>query len=126
MSTAKYPQLEAMGIVYPLKIDRYQINSIGGSDYLRIVYKAGEGTFLPVARTYRFPRVQKTFATGGPDKTVMESNPELRQAESELKSLLASKENQKFVVDTVLEELDLLQHEVANRSAYIRELIKKL
>lgn len=119
MSKNDYPQLTAMGIAHPLTIDRYQINSIAGSDYLRIVYEVGEGSFLPVSRTYKFPRVQTA-------KTALVSNPELRKAESELKVLLADKERKEVVADTVLEELSMLQQEVANRSAYIRDLIKKL
>ena len=42
-----YPQLTAMGILNPLQIDRYQVNSISNFDVLRVIYQRGEGSFLP-------------------------------------------------------------------------------
>lgn len=129
MPKSDYPRLTEMGIMNPLQIDRYQINSISHYDTLRVIYERGEGSFLPSTRNYKFPRVQKT-ATVGMDKkqsqTVMESHPGLRQAISELDVLLASKEHKHTVAESVLEELELLEEEVSMRSAYIAELVKRM
>ena len=124
-----YPQLTAMGVQHPLQIDRYQVNSISNFDILRIIYERGEGSFLPSTRTYKFPRVQRNLSGGGNDtqsQTVMESHPELRKAEDELEALLATKEHKECVAETVLQELQSLEEEIACRSAYVRELVKKL
>lgn len=122
MSDTDHPQLTAMGITKPMMIDRYHVNGTIDSDYLRIVYERGEGTFFPVARTFRFPKVQRNTATG----SVMESNPELKKATAELKTLLAAKESREGLAEAVLEELALLQREVAARTAYIKDLVEKL
>jgi len=129
MPKNKYPQLEAMGIQHPLQIDRYQINSISNYDILRIIYERGEGSYLPLIRTYKFMRVQKALPAGQDSKqaqTVMEAHPDLRKAESELEALLATKEHKESLAESVLEELVSLEEEVAMRSGYIRELVKKL
>ncbi|MEM1416278.1 MAG: DUF3461 family protein [Myxococcota bacterium] len=122
MSENEFPQLTALGIREPQRIDRFHINSAAGSDHLRIVYARGKGEFFPVARTYHFPRVQRTAASG----EVLESHPALRDAERELKALMEAKEDRRAIAKVALEELDLLKREVENRTAYIRELIEKL
>lgn len=127
MPTSEYPRLTEMGILNPLQIDRYQVNSISHCDVLRIFYDRGEASFLPSNRTYKFPRVQKTAKTSADKKqTVMETHPDLRQAIGELDALLATKEHKQSVAESALEELESLEEEVAMRSAYIRELVKRL
>lgn len=129
MTKNDYPQLAAMGVQHPLQIDRYQVNSISNFDILRIIYERSEGSFLPSTRTYKFPRIQRNLARGGGDtqgQAVMESHPDLRKAEVELQALLATKEHKECVAETVLQELESLEEEIAARSAYIRELVKNL
>jgi hypothetical protein len=129
MPTSDYPRLAEMGILNPLQIDRYQVNSISNFDVLRIIYDRGEASYLPSTRTYKFPRVQKSMAVGAEKKqaqTVMESHPSLREAIKELDAVLATKEHKETVAELVLEELRALEEEVSMRSAYIKELVKKL
>jgi hypothetical protein len=129
MPTSDYPRLAEMGILNPLQIDRYQVNSISNSDVLRIFYDRGEASYLPSTRTYKFPRAQKKKTIGVDKKqtqTVMESHPSLSEAVEELDKLLATKEHKESVAESAIAELDALEEEVAMRSAYIRELIKRL
>ena len=129
MPRSDYPQLTAMGVQHPLQIDRYQVNGISNFDILRIIYERGEGSFLPSTRTYKFPRVQRNLPRGGDDtqsESVLESHPDLRKAVDELDALLATKEHKECVAETVLQELESLEEEIAARSAYVRELVKKL
>ena len=129
MPTSDYPRLAEMGILNPLQIDRYQVNSISNFDVLRIIYDRGEASYLPSTRTYKFPRVQKSVSVGAEKKqaqTVMESHPSLREAIKELDDVLATKEHKETVAELVLEELAALDEEVSMRSAYIKELVKKL
>lgn len=129
MPKSDYARLAEMGIMNPLQIDRYQVNSISNYDILRIFYDRGEASFLPSNRTYKFPRVQKSKSIGSESKetkTVMESHPHLREAISELDELLATKEHKETVAESAIAELEALEEEVAMRSAYIRELVKQL
>lgn len=129
MPTSDYPRLTEMGILNPLQIDRYQVNSISNFDVLRIIYDRGEASYLPSSRTYKFPRVQKSVTIGGNNnkaQTVMSSHPNLREAIRELDDLLATKEHKETVAESLLQELGALEEEVSMRSAYIRELVKRL
>ena len=129
MPTQDYPQLAEMGIQKPLQIDRYQVNSISNFDVLRVTFEDDESSFLPSTRTYKFPRVQKKVKIGNNDESiqpVMETHPDLRKALHELKSLLATKECKECVAETVIEELQALEEEVAMRSEYIKDLINRL
>lgn len=120
MTKDDYPQLTAMGILHPLQIDRYQVNSISNHDNLRIIYKRDKDSFLPSTRTYRFPRVQKS------EQPVLETHPELKKALDELEALFAKKECQECVAETVLDELQALEDEIEIRASYIRELVRQL
>ena len=126
MTNDDYPQLAEMGILHPLQIERYQVNSIANHDVLRVIYERGKDSFLPDTRTYKFPRVQKSATIGGSEQTVLETNPQLKTALDELERLLAKKDCKECVAETVLEELQALQDEIGMRSEYIRELVKKL
>jgi len=124
-----YPQLSEMGIVHPEQIDRFTVNSISNYDVLRIFYARRKGSFLPDSRTYKFLRVQKSAIVGRDTdqaETVMESDPALRSAVSELKDLLATKEQKRDLAESILEELRLLEEDVALRSACMKELVKQL
>ena len=129
MPKSDYPQLAAMGILNPLQIDRYQVNSISNYDILRVIYERGEGSFLPSSRTYKFARVQKSLAAGKDNeqtRIVMETHPDLLKATSELEVLLKTKEHKECVAETVIEELLSLEEEVSMRSTYIKDLVKRL
>ena len=125
---SKYPQLTEMGVVHPQQIDRYSVNSIGYTDVLRIVYVRPKGSILPLTRTYQFARVQDTTADAakGEDNTVMNTHPCLRKAVSELDELLAAKERVEDVAASIIEELALLQEDVALRSECIKSLLANL
>ncbi len=123
------PTLEEMGILHPLQIDRFQVNSMANYDVLRVVYDRGESSFLPLTRTYKFPRVQKTVKSNkGTEsgQTVLDLNPCLRKAVDELTELLKAKEDKRTLAQSVLDEVQQLEDEVTMRSAYIKELVKQL
>jgi len=124
-----YPTLSELGIQNPLQIDRYQVNSISNYDVLRVIYERESNSFLPSTRTYKFPRVQKDVAIGKEEKSVqsvLETHPELQKAVTELERIFATKECKECVAETVLEELQALEDEIAMRSEYIRELVRQL
>ena len=126
MTADDYPQLSELGILHPLEIDRYQVNSIANNDILRVIYERGKDSLLPDARTYKFPRVQKTATIGDKEQVVLETHPQLKKALDELEALFAKKDCKECVAETVLDELQALEDEIAMRSEYIRELVKQL
>ena len=87
-----YPQLFELGILHPLEIDRYQVNSIANNDILRVIYERDKDSFLPDARTYKFPRVQKSATIGNKEQVVLETHPQLKKALDELEALFAKKD----------------------------------
>ena len=112
-----------------MQIDRFQVNSMENYDVLRIIYDRGESSFLPMTRTYKFPRVQKTISRGkGSDdkQSVLDINPCLRSAVDELTELLRAKEDKRTLAQSVLDEVQQLEDEVTMRSEYIKELVKQL
>lgn len=124
-----YPTLSEMGVLHPKQIDSFSINSIGYIDVLRIVYTRPKGSILPLTKTYKFPRVQKTVSSGtGPDAAgaVMQSNPAFRAAIEELKSILHAKESAQNIAAEIVEELRLLEEDISLRSEYIKELAGKI
>jgi hypothetical protein len=124
-----YPTLSKMGVLHPKQIVSYSVNSIGYTDVLRIVYERPKGSILPQTRTYKFPRVQKgapaDSGTNGA-AAVMESNPALHAAIEELKSLLEKKAKVQNIAHEIIEELRLLEEDIALRSEYIRALVSKI
>jgi len=126
---SKYPKLKEMGVNHPQHIIKYSVNSVDFIDVLRIVYKRPKGSVLPETRTYRFPRVQKApVDENGNTKgaTVMESDPCLRAAVNELKTILAAREEASTIAELILEEMRLLQEDVDLRSNYIKDLVGKI
>jgi hypothetical protein len=123
----KYPQLSAMGVTSTQDIDKYAVNSVGYTDVLRIVYMRPKGSFLPMSRTYRFPRVQReTEAPDGETQVVMETNPALRAALDELQDILKTKISTQDVATAILEELRLLEEDIAMRNECIRMLVGRI
>lgn len=124
-----YPNLAEMGVVHPDQIEKFSVNSILNYDILRIVYNRRKGSVLPESRIYKFPRVQKSVTVDGETSqtaTVMETNPALSAAVTELQGLLEAKEQKKDVAESILEELRLLEEDISMRAEYIRELVKHL
>lgn len=118
-----------MGVLHPQQISNFSVNSIAYTDVLRIVYRRPKGSILPLTRTYKFPRVQKAAEIGVKKrkvKTVMESDPALREAVEELQDLMESKQQKQEVADSILEEIRLLEEDIALRAEYVRELVSKI
>ena len=120
-----YPLLKEMGVLHPLQIASYSVNSIELTDVLRIVYERPKGSRLPGARTYRFPRVQKSLKD---DKSsvVMESDPTLKGVLAELQDVCARRSENLDVAGLMLEELRLLEEDIALRSEYLKTLVEKI
>lgn len=124
---ADYPKLEEMGILHPQEIDRFVVNSISNYDVLQIVYARRKGSLLPMTRSYRFPRAQKSATKGSgaqQSESVMETNPDLRLAIDELQGLVEAKGHKQDATRTIIEELESLQGEVAIRSQRIKDLLR--
>lgn len=122
-----YPQLTEMGVLHPEQIDRYVVNSILNVDVLRIIYQRRKGSLLPVSKTFEFPRVQNEVTDSkGQSQTVMETDPMLRAAVTELKQLLVAKQDKRTLAESIDEELQQLEEEIAMRCETIRELLGKL
>ena len=117
-----YPHLSEMGVLNPQQIEKYSVNSFGFTDVLRIVYERPKGSVLPLSRTYKFPRVQKTVK----DEVAMESNPALRAALEELQEMLDVKGKNQDVAAAILDELRLLEEDIALRSEYLKVLVGKI
>jgi hypothetical protein len=118
-----------MGVLHPLQIASYSINSIEFTDVLRIVYERPKGSKLPGTRTYKFPRVQKALKkTSVKDilPAVMESDPALKGILEELKDVTALRSQNLDVAALMREELRLLQEDIALRSEYLKTLVDKI
>lgn len=125
----KYSRLAEMGVLHPEQIDRYSVNSVDYIDVLRIVYVRPKGSLLPISRTYRFPRIQKSVALKSGDeetKIVMESDPCLRKALEELAALSAAKGRKQDIAAAILDELRLLEEDIAVRAESIRQQVSKI
>ena len=122
-----YPRLTEMGVVSFDQIAGYTVNSLDYTDFLRIDYDRPKDSFLPVRRTYEFPRTQKKASAGsGREETVMESSVCLREALGELKAIVGARESKKGIAACILEEVRRLEDETAARAARIRQLVEKL
>jgi len=118
-----------MGVVNPLQIEKFYVNSIARTDILRIVYARPKGSILPQSRTYRFPRIQKSSLVDSGTRAaeyVLEADPMLSEALDELQEILEKKGNKQEVAGAILEELRLLEEDIALRSNYMRELVSKI
>lgn len=121
-----YPQLREMGILHPGEIEKFFVNSVSRNDVLRIVYARSRGSLLPVSRTYKFPRIQTSPNAGEGIKqtgSVLETDPRLRLALDELRALLDDKGRAQDTKETIFEELEALQEEVAVRLERMKKLV---
>ena len=116
-----------MGVENTQQIDNYSVNSIGYTDVLRIVYERPKGSLLPASKTFKFPRIQQTVESEGKGKAevTMKSNPAFRSAVDELRGLLEAKQKDQDVAAAIVEELRLLEEDIALRSQYIKALLGK-
>jgi len=116
-----------MGVVNPQQIDNYSVNSIGYTDVLRIVYKRPKGSLLPLSKTYKFPRVQQTVKDDvkGAAEVAMNSDPAFRAAIGELQDVLGAKGTDQDIGAAIVEELRLLEEDIALRSECIKMLLGK-
>ena len=121
----KYPHLAEMGVENPQQIDNYSVNSIAYTDILRIVYERPKGSLLPASKTFKFPRVQQTVEDKGQPEVTMKSNPAFRSAVSELQEILEAKRKDQDVAAAIVEELRLLEEDIALRSQCIKSLLGK-
>ncbi len=119
-----YPRLSEMGVLHPLQIAGYSLNSIDYIDVLRITYDRPKGSKLPGARTYKFPRVQKSLASDG--AAVMESDPALRTVLEELQHVTKLKGENQDIAQLIREELLLLEEDIALRSEFLKTLVDKI
>ncbi len=116
-----------MGVEHPQHIDSFSVNSIGYTDVLRIVYERPKGSLLPASKTFKFPRIQQTAKNQGKDQAevTMKSDPVFRSAVGELQDILAAKQKDQDVASAIVEELRLLEEDIALRSQYIKSLLEK-
>lgn len=124
-----YPHLSEMGILNPQQIDKFSVNSIARTDILRIVYERPKGSILPLSRIYRFPRIQKSSVVDSGTRQaeyVLETDPAFRAAIAELQEIMEAKGNNQDVASAILEELRLLEEDIALRSDYIKTLAGKI
>lgn len=124
-----YPTLSEMGVLHPQQIVKFAVNSIGYTDVLRIVYERPKGSVLPQTRTYKFPRVQKSISDSsaeGQSTDVMEGDPTFRAAVKELEDILQLKGTNQELADAILDELKLLEEDIALRADYLRTLVGKI
>ena len=119
-----YPRLSEMGVLHPLQISGYSVNSIDYVDVLRIAYDRPKGSKLPGARTYKFPRVQKSLASDS--AAVMESDPALRSVLAELQHVTELKGENQDIAQVMREELRLLEEDIALRTEYLKSLVDKI
>lgn len=122
-----YPKLDEMGISHPDQIEDFAIYGMETYDVLNITYKRRKGSLLPVSRTYKFLRAQNKFKTkDGKTERRLVTNPELRAAHDELQKLCEMKNRKKTTTEAILEQLRLLEDDIALRSACIRELAGRI
>lgn len=125
-----YPALAAMGINNPNQITHYTIyNNPKETDVLRIRYARPKGSFLPVTRSYKFPRTPKPQTHSGETKhvvTVYEVSPQLAAAMNELDQIVKNKQSVKEVQQHLSHELDRIQNDFQADIEGLRQLIKKL
>ena len=118
-----------MGITHPEEISKFAVYTVGNTDILQITYQRKKGSLLAESRRYRFPQVKKTvMVDGGTDKaqSMFESTPAFRDALHELEQLKLAREQVKDRKAAIVEEIRLLEEEVAWRLEYIRSLTEKL
>ncbi len=122
----KFIALTEMGVSNPMQIARYTIYMAHNTDILRIVYGRKKGSFLPVSKTYKFPRIKKSvLVDGGSRQTdiVYESMPVFQNALIELDEIIENQNNQAQLNQILADEIVQLEAEFTSRIDYIKSLI---
>lgn len=127
-SSSPYPTLTEMGVESPKQIARYHISSLNYVDVLRIAYERPKDSMLPSSRTYKFPRVQETVSGAGKSEgsVAMKTHPKLRAALEELDSILKAKTSKESIANEILEEIALLEEDIAMRTECLKVLVSKI
>lgn len=112
------PTLSEMGVASPMQIDKYYITSINAVDVLRIVYDRPHDSILPSSRSYKFPRAQKD--------SKLSMHPKLREAVKELDTVLDTKSSKENIVAEILNEIELLEEDIALRGECLKMLVQKI
>ncbi len=126
---SKYPALDAMGIRNPEQIERFTTFMTDKTDILRVTYNRKKGSILPVSKKYRFPQLKKsTMVDSGTRKTevIFESSAEFRNAVAELGHLMDAHESVEEIRKLILEEVTILEEDVAAHIGHIKSLIDKI
>lgn len=122
-----YPVLTEMGVESPKQIDKYYITSINRIDVLRIVYDRPADSILPSSRSYKFPRIQTEQGDDGDTKPVPpRMHPKLKDAIRELDIILEAKMSKQDIVAEILDEIALLEEDIALRSECLKVLVGKV
>ena len=124
-----YPRLTELGVKNPQQIKKFFVNSVARTDVLRIVYERPKDSLLPLSRSYKFPRIQKSSVVdSGTRETeyVLQTDPVLREVLDELHGIIEAKENDQDLASEIIEELKLLEEDIALRSEYIKVLVGKI
>jgi len=124
-----YPNLTEMGVIHPRQIEKFSVSSLAYTDVLRLIYKRPKGSILPESKTFKFPRVQKRVTVEGKPgraEDVMESNPAFLAVLAELRDITDSKRKKENTASAIIEELRLLEEDIAMRSDYIRQLANSI
>lgn len=122
-----YPTLKKMGVESPKQIDKYYITSINFIDVLRIVYDRPEDSFLPSTRSYKFARVpDKSTGEGDDESAVLRTHPMLVAAIKELDTILEAKSSKENITAEILNEIELLEEDIAIRSECLKVLVQKI
>ena len=119
--TRQYPTLSEMGVESLKEIRSFYITGINYIDVLRIVYERPKNSFLAYARTYKFPRIQEDEKG-----TALITHPKLRAAQKELREILESKSSKETIASEILNEIELLEEDIAIRSKCLKELASKI
>lgn len=124
-----YPRLEEMGIKNPQQIEKYAVYTTDSYDILRIIYQRQKGSFLPVSKKYKFPRVKSTvMVDSGTRQTGMiyESTDAFREALHELQQIETARTEGSDLSALINEEIRLLEEDIKLRTEYIKSLVAKI
>ena len=126
---SNYPKLAEMGIRHPGEIEKFAVYTVGKTDILQVTYNRKKGSLLPVIRRYKFPQVKESVMVDSGTRrteTLFKSTPAFRDALDELEQLKLARAEGKDLKALLLEELRLLQEDIALRTKYIESLVDQL
>lgn len=124
-----YPRLAEMGIKNPQQIEKFAVYTTDSFDILRIIYERQKGSFLPVSKKYKFPRVKHTVMVDSGTRqtgTVFESTDAFREALHELQQIETVRNEGADLSALINEEIRLLDEDIKLRTEYIKSLVAKI